>query len=104
MVWYSQSVVYSWWAENRDSLGFKNVFSEGQSQEQERAGIHPLIQAYECSGHCRPHFSSSARHQEMSSPSSRKQACKCHLVERKTFKTKEIEKLNNCKGQKPELN
>lgn len=38
----------------------------------------------------------------MSSPSSRKLACKWHLVERRTFKTKVIEKLNNCKGQKPD--
>lgn len=42
------------------------------------------------------------RPQEMPSPSSRKQACKRHLVERRTFKTKVIEKLNNCKGQKPD--
>lgn len=40
------------------------------------------------------------RPQAVSTPSSRKLARKWHLVERKTFKMKEIEKLNNCRGQK----
>lgn len=102
-VWYSQTVGY-WWAENRSIFDFKNLFSEGQGQEQERAGIHPLIQAYECNGlvTADPISPQLQRPQEMSSPSSRKLACKWHLVERRTFKTKVIEKLNNCKGQKPD--